>query len=120
MGARVTGTPATRKKTGAAVSATETPAPETAGDRIVLITIDDHEYTAPARVTFGLSLRYLDLTARFKPQYAQLAMVKELIGQEAFDELTASTVSKADWKRLVDAAATHLLGSIEQEEAQGN
>lgn len=120
MGARVTGTSA-RKRTEAAVSATEPSATQKGGaDRIVLATIDGKDYTGPAKVTFGMSLRYLDLTSRFKPQYAQLAMVKELIGQEAFDELTRSEVTKADWKQLVDAAATHLLGAIEQEAGQGN
>lgn len=128
MGARVTGSPARNRKTGPAVSATETsqtgtatPAAQQGGaQRIVLATIDGHDYTAPATVPFGMSLRYLDLAMRFKPAYAQLAMVKELIGQESFDELTRSQVSKPDWKQLVDAATSHLLGAVEQEAGQGN
>ncbi len=120
MGARVTGTSA-RKKTEAAVSATETPAPKQAvEDRITLATIGGKDYTAPANVPFGLTLKYLDLTMRFKPQYAQIAIVKELIGQLAFDELTTSIKDKADWKQLVDAAADHLLGAAEKEAGQGN
>lgn len=121
MGARVTGTSA-RKKTEAAVSATEAPATEQAAadDRITLATIKGKDYTAPATVPFGLTLKYLDLTMRFKPQYAQIAMVKALIGQQAFDELTTSIEDKADWKQLVDAAADHLLGAAEREAGQGN
>jgi hypothetical protein len=121
MGARVTGSPARSRKPGPAVSATETPATkQAAADRITLATIKGKDYTAPANVPFGLTLKYLDLTMRFKPQYAQIAMVKELIGQQAFDELTTSIDDKSDWKQLVDAAADHLLGAVEQEAGQGN
>jgi hypothetical protein len=131
MPARVTGKP-TARRSAPAVSATATDtdadtsaAPADPGapsdpERIVLAVIDGIECTAPADVPFALSLQHLENAIRLKPVYADMRLVRGLIGETDYDRLLRSAITRDEWRHLRDAAAKHLLGAIEEEAPSGN
>jgi hypothetical protein len=86
---------------------------------VTLFTLHGQEYKIPARPRANLALKALQMTREYGPGLANVALLEELLGEEAFEALSSYEGLTDDQLQAVSKAARELtLGALEDE--QGN
>lgn len=75
-------------------------------DRVVLFTIDDEEYTVPAKPKANVTLRFLDELRRTgNEMFAALSLMETMLGKEKYQRFL-------DWEDLEDDQLSEVLEQV--------
>jgi len=76
------------------------------GDRVVLFTIDDEEYTVPAKPKANVTLKFLDELRRTgNEMFAALSLMETMLGKEKYQKFL-------DWEDLEDEQLSEVLEQV--------
>lgn len=79
---------------------------ETKADRVVLFTIDDEEFSVPAKPGPNVTLKFLDELRRTgNEMFAALALLESMLGKEKYNQFL-------DWDGMKDQILTDVLDQI--------
>lgn len=85
--------------------------------RTPLFEVDGVEYTVPAAVPTGHSLKLLLQTRGMNEAERALVLIDVLAGNEALNALLDADLSDSEWGRLIKNVSDHVFGGLE---APGN
>lgn len=89
--------------------------PDAVADRIALFEIDGVEYTVPAVVPTGESLRLLVNTNGLNESMRGAYLLETLAGHEALNALLGQAeMTDDDWHKLIGRLSRHAFGDLEE------
>ena len=84
-------------------------------ERVPLFEIDGAEYTIPAVVPTGDSLKLLLQTRGMNEAERALVLIDVLAGNKALNALLGEAkLTDADWRKLITRVSDHALGRVEE------
>src|SRR6185312_1432059 len=82
-----------------------------------LFSIDEVMYQVPAKPRVNIALKYLDNLRRMGPVIADMMLLEELIGTEAYQALSNyEDLKGSDLKTITDTVVRLTLGAMEDED----
>lgn len=92
--------------------------PKTGTDRVVLFYLDDIPYSAPAKVSQGMTLEYLRLARTDGSNAAAQRMLERILGAEAYARVEQSDdIGEEELDQILAAVTSLLVGPAD---AEGN
>lgn len=88
--------------------------PKTKQDRLPLFEIDGVEYTVPAVVPTGHSLKLMLNTSGMNEGQRGAYLIEALVGNAGLNALLNADLSDADWHRLITTLSKHVFGRLEE------
>lgn len=83
-------------------------------ETIEVFELDDKVYSLPKKVSAGVSLKYLKLQAEEGPDAAMYFIMKEMLGEEAFEALAEHpSLEKGDLSKIMEVVEKHALSDEE-------